>query len=331
MKKLFIVIIVIIVIAGGFLLLKKRKGISHQPEYQTIKVERGNIKVNVLSTGTIQPYTRVEVKSPISGRIDKIEVDEGDKVKVGDILTWISSEDRIALLDAAKSELEQAQKSKDEQAIKEARHSYEIADKSYKPTFLTTSVSGEVINRSCEPGQNVTTQSILFVISDRLVAGVQVDEVDIGKIRLGQSAKIVLDAFPDERIEGTVNKIARESRRVSDVIVYDVIVSPDNVPQHWASGMTAKVEFFIESKEGVLTIPRSAIKEQGGRKFVMVLPATERKNNPVPRGIEIGISDGKKVEVISGLTEGEEIILSSEEKTTSVSKGPRGMFMRGRR
>lgn len=304
MKKLWIGIIVVIVVLAGFFFMWKRKaGSLNQPRYETVKVERGNIEVKVLSTGTVQPYTRVEIRSPVRGRIDKVEVDEGDIVKEGNILAWISSEDRIALLDAARSTLETAQKEKDEETTKEAEMAYEVANKAYKPVPLTTSISGEVIKRSCEPGQNVSLESILFVLSDRLVAKVEVDEADIGKISLGEEAWVVLDAFPDERVKAKVTKISREGRIVSDVVIYDVVVNPLKVPPYWASGMTANVEFITERKSDILMIPKSAVKERGGRKFVMVLD-----EKPSPRRIETGITDGRMTEVTKGLREGETII-----------------------
>jgi len=284
---------------------------SAQPSYETARVERGNIEIKVLSTGTIEPYTRVEVSSSVSGRIDRVEVDEGDIVKEGDILAWISSEDRIALLDAARSGLESAQKKNDPEAIEEAEMAYEIADKAYKPVPLTNSISGEVINRSCEPGQNVSTQSILFVIADRLVATVQVDEADIGNIKLGQETWIVLDAFPDERLKGKVSKISREGTLVSDVVVYDVMVNPLKVPRHWASGMTANVEFIVEKKDSVLIIPKSAVKQGRGENFVVVL-----EEEPTPRKIETGLTDGRVVEVTEGLKEGQKVILSGIENNS---------------
>lgn len=312
MKKLFIGIIFVIIILAGFLYLRNRNAHnSGQPSYEMVKVERGNMEIKVLSTGIIQPYTRVEVSSSLSGRIDRVEVEEGDIVKEGDILAWISSEDRIALLDAARSGLESAQKENDPEAIKEAEMAYEIADKAYKPVPLTNSISGEVINRSCEPGQNVSTQSILFVISDRLVAKVEVDEADIGKIKVGQETWIVLDAFPDERLKGKVTKISREGRLVSDVVVYDVMVDPLKVPHHWASGMTANVEFVVAKKDSVLVIPKSAVKEREGKSFVMVL-----EEKPTPRKIETGITDGRMIEVTEGLMEGDTIILGGIENNS---------------
>ena len=312
MKKLLVGIVFVAIVVAGYFYWQKRNGDNPgQVSYETVRVERGNIEIKVLSTGTIQPYTRVEVSSSVSGRIDRVEVEEGDIVKEGDILAWISSEDRIALLDAARSALESAQKTNDPEAIKEAQMAYEIANKAYKPVPLTNSIAGEVINRSCEPGQNVSTQSILFVISDRLVAKVEVDEADIGKIKLGQETWIVLDAFPDERLKGKVTKISREGRLVSDVVIYDVMVDPLKVPRHWASGMTANVEFMVEKKDSILLIPKSTVTEMKGENFVMVL-----EDQPTPRRIETGITDGRVLEVTKGLKEGDTVILGGIENNS---------------
>ena len=331
MKKFIVGIIFIVIVLAGFFYLRNRNtSNSAQPKYETVGVERGNIEIKVLSTGTIEPYTRVEVSPSVSGRIDRVEVDEGNVVKEGDILAWISSEDRISLLDAARSGLESAQKENDPEALKEAEMAYEIANKAYKPVPLTNSISGEVINRSCEPGQNVSTQSVLFVIADRLVASVQVDEADIGKIKKGQNTWITLDAFPDERLKGRVTKISREGSLVSDVVEYEVMVEPLKVPRHWASGMTANVEFVVEKKDSVLVIPKTAVKENEGENFVMVFA-----DRPMPRRIKTGITDGKSIEVTEGLMEGDNVIVTGNTENTEKQKDnfrpPMGGMMRGPR
>jgi len=310
-KLLWIAAAVVAVIVIAFYILRIRNGDNGgRPLYETATAERGNIEVKVLSTGTIQPYTRVEVTSPVNGRIDRVEVDEGERVKEGDILAWISGEERVALLDAARSELEEAQKG-DQEMLEAARMAYEVAQRAYKLVPLTNSISGEVIDRSCEPGQNVSTQTVLFVISDRLVAGVEVDEADIGKIQPNQDARITLDAFPYESVEGKVTKVSREGKVVSNVVVYDVLVEPEDVPAHWSSGMTANVEFLIQSRNDILTIPKSAVREKDGGRFVLVLDG-----NPRPRPIEVGISDGKVVEITAGLKDGE-IVIMGEAETNS--------------
>jgi macrolide-specific efflux system membrane fusion protein len=304
MRKLFIgIVLVAIVLAGVWYFRKTKEDQTAQVTYSLARVEQGSIEIKVLATGTIEPYTRVEVSSSVSGRIDRVEVDEGDIVKEGDILAWISSEDRIALLDAARSGLESAQESNDQEAIREAQTAYQIADKAYKAVPLTNSISGEVISRSCEPGQNVSTATVLFVIADRLVATVEVDEVDIGKISRGQETQITLDAFPDEQFKGKVTKVSREGTLVSDVVVYDVMVDPLKVPRHWASGMTANVEFLVEKKDSILVIPKGAVTERGNQSFVTVM-----EDQPVTREIQTGITDGKMIEIIQGLKEGDRIV-----------------------
>lgn len=309
MKRARILIIAAIaILVTVFLIRKIRHDNSLQAGYETAVVERGDIEIKVLSTGTIQPYTRVEVNSSVNGRIDKVLVEEGETVEEGDVLAWISSEERTTLLNAARSKLLSAQSEGDKEAIADAQKAYEIAERAYKPVPLTNSMSGEVIARSCEPGQNVTTQNTLFVISDRLVANVEVDEVDVGKIKAGQSATITLDAFPDESVESKVAKISREGRLESDVVAYDVLVEPLSVPSVWSSGMTANVEFFIEKSQNTLLIPSGAVKEQQGRKFVIVL-----EERPVPRPVETGLSDGRRVEILSGLGQGENVVLTSLE------------------
>jgi len=324
MKKLCWIIIPVIIALAAFIYFREMSANgSQRPSFETAVVERGTIEVKVLSTGTIEPYTRVEVSSSVNGRIDRVEVDEGDMVKEGDILAWISSEDRIALLDAARSGLESAQERKDEEKIKQAKAASEIADKAYRPVPLTNSIRGEVINRSCEPGQNVSTQSVLFAIADRLVARVQVDEADIGTIKPGQNARILLDAFPDERVEARVTKISREGAIVSGVVEYDVLVEPLGVPRRWASGMTANVEFIVERKDSILVIPKSALSEREGLNFVTVLAG-----GPELVKIEAGITDGKLVEVVGGLREGDRVVLGqTESKSESDTSRPRSMRM----
>jgi macrolide-specific efflux system membrane fusion protein len=326
MKKLWLVLIPLVVALTAFYYFRdKSANGSQQATFETVQVRRGNIEVKVLSTGTVEPHTRVEVGSPVNGRVEKVLVDEGDMVKEGDVLAWISSEDRIALLDAARSALESAREANDTEADREAKAGYEVADKAYRPVPLTNSIRGEVISRTCEPGQNVSTATPLFAIADRLVATVQVDEADIGKIRQGQRAWVVLDAFPDERVQAKVSKISREGKLVSDVVEYDVMVEALRVPAHWASGMTANVEFSVASKENVLVLPRSALVEEDGRQFVTVGAGA-----PVRRQIRTGITDGKTVEILDGLNEGDSVLLTkagSSGQSESDSRSTRRMPM----
>ncbi|MDD5530769.1 MAG: efflux RND transporter periplasmic adaptor subunit [bacterium] len=345
MKKIVIPgIVVLLIISVVLFSVKKHKAtLKQQQKDPTVQVSYGDIEVKVLSTGTIQPYTRVEVKPPVNGRLDKVEAQEGDKVYENKVLALLSSEERVAIITSAESDLSEAKKSGDNASIESAQKSYEMVKGFYKPVPINASISGEIIKRDCEPGQNVTTATVLFVISDKLVANVSVDEADIRNITIGYPAQIVLDAFPDQEITGKVVKISHESRLVSNVNIYDVMVVPDSIPEYWRSGMTANVNFIIQSKDNVLSLPISIVRERKGFKGAKKSAnqagkkqgqwagsnspkrdstGTHKRNNKyvlllengksVEREVQTGLSDGTNIEITGGLKEGDTVIFKTE-------------------
>jgi multidrug efflux pump subunit AcrA (membrane-fusion protein) len=138
------------------------------------------------------------------------------------------------------------------------------------------------------------------------VAGVEVDETDIGKIYVGQKAAATLDAFPEERINGEVVKISQEGRTVSNVVIYDVQVNAEAVPSNWSSGMTANVELLVHDLKDIVLLPVSAVRQTGMDKMVMLAG-----DKPRPQKIETGATDGKMIQVKSGLSEGDSVLVMS--------------------
>ena len=179
----------------------------------------GTIQTIISTTGTVQPQNRLEIKPPIDGRIENVLVQEGDRVKAGQTLALMSSTERAALLDAAKTQ---------------SKETLKYWEEAYKPTPLIAPINGEVIVREVEPGQTVTSSNAIIVLSDRLIVQAEVDETDIGKVKLGQSAVISLDAYPDTKVEARVDHIAYESETVNNVIIYYVDILPEHVPGYFA-------------------------------------------------------------------------------------------------
>ncbi|MGM0607390.1 MAG: efflux RND transporter periplasmic adaptor subunit [Candidatus Muiribacteriota bacterium] len=343
MKKIIVIILIAAIIFGGYRYYRYRKEAASAKEdsYLTHTVSRGNITIKVLSTGALKPFTRVSVTGGIRGRVEEVRAKEGDFVERGDILAVISGDERNSLLDAAKAQLETAYESENTSRIQNAREAFQIAENAYKTVSITSSIDGEIIQRSVEPGQNIDPNSELFVLADRLIAKVDVDEVDIAKIKKGLEAVIVLDAYPDERIRSEVSRIAREGRRISDVVVYGIDIEPESLPGHWAPGMTANVEFIIEQKKNILTVPRSALvqlprdgKSKGdNNKNKRGTPAGIRvleNDELVEKKIFTGITDGRMIEVISGLEEGDEVVTGTLVPGESLDddNSKRGMRMR---
>ena len=278
---------------GG--LKREGAGDGKEPQFQQVPVLRGDLKVTVQATGVVQPQNRLEIKPPISGRVEEVLVQEGEVVKKGKVLAWMSSTERAALLDAARTK-----------GAESLAHWEEI----YKPAPLIAPLDGTIIGRNVEPGQTVTAQDAVFVLSDRLIVLAQVDETDIGQVRLKQPASVTLDAYPDREIAAVVDQIAYEAKTINNVTIYEVDVLPAEVPEAMRSGMTANVTFVTEQKQGVLLVPSEAVRREQGR--ATVFTARTGGGPPETKPVETGATDGKMVEVTSGLGEGDTLLVRSK-------------------
>jgi len=245
----------------------------------------GTIGEKVATTAVVEPQNRLELKSSVPGRVERILAEEGQLVQKGEVLALISSTERAALLDAA---------------TLKGKGELDYWKGVYRETALIAPIDGQVIVRKIEPGQTVTTSDIVLVLSDRLIVDAEVDETDIGGIRIGQRAKIGLDAYPDIEIAGTVVHINYESELVSNVNIYHVEILPDTIPDVFRSGMSANVDIMTASKEQAMLLPSSAISTDGGRPTVMVRNSGSGKPEKV--AIQTGLKDESNTEILAGIS-----------------------------
>ena len=255
----------------------------------------GSIKSKITSTGTVQPKNRVEIRPTTDGRVEDILVNEGDHVKKGQILAWMSSQERASLLDAARAK-----------GSAELKYWQDV----YKPTPLIAPIDGEVIVRAVEPGQSVTVATAVLVLSDQLIVVATVDETDIGKVLVGQNSLAGLDAYPDVSARGKVDHISYESKTVNNVTTYEVDIIPEKVPSVFRSGMTANVTIFDKQKANVLVLPLEAVTVDNTGSYVSVDTGVPGK--PEKRKIETGLNDLSNIEIVSGITEAEKVIVTSK-------------------
>lgn len=294
---LFILVFIVIIVKN----VNCSKAVKEVTE--KIKPVRGNIQTYISTTGIVEPQNRVEIMPPISGRIEKILVREGDEVKTGQVLAWMSSTERAALLDAARPQGEEILK---------------YWEEAYKPTPLIAPIDGEVIVKEMKPGQTITPSVPVLVLADRLIVKAQVDETDIGIVKEGQSAVISLDAYPEIKVEGAVDHIAYESRILNNVTIYEVDILPESVPEVFRSGMSADVDIIENKKEKVLIVPIAAVQRDEEGAFVLVSQGRTKK--AIKRKVETGISDDKNIEIVSGLDADDEILIKSQDYKPSKSK-----------
>jgi membrane fusion protein, macrolide-specific efflux system len=285
------------------------------PLYREATVTRGDIEVAALATGVVKPRNRLEIKPPVAGRIEEVRVREGESVKRGTLLALMSSSERAALLDAASVK-----------GPAELKRWEEL----YRATPIYAPMAGTVIARNVEPGQTLTVQDAVLVMSDRLVVKAQVDETDIARVRTRQQARITLDAYPEQILPGVVGQVAFDATTVNNVITYEVDVLPERAPAFMRSGMTANVSFVVARKENTLIVPTEAIRQRDGRSQVL-LPPVEGKGEPRARDVQLGVSDGRRTEVLDGLALGDTVLVPQLGAGKSVTgTNPFGPNMRRR-
>jgi macrolide-specific efflux system membrane fusion protein len=290
-SKWFWIVVACVGAAGAWWYLRHRPA-EQAPALQEVRVERGTLRRTVLATGVVEPQNRVEIKPPIAGRIEDVLVREGETVRKGQILAWMSSSERAALLDAARAKGEA-----------ELAHWEEL----YRAAPLLAPLDGTIIARKVEPGQTVTAADAVLVLADRLIVQAQVDETDIGLVQLGQRAEIDVDAYTGKTVPARVDHIAYEATTVNNVTIYEVDVLPDQVPEFMRSGMTANVTLLVALRENVLVLPSEAVRRENGGATVQMAGPGGGPAAAVP--VTCGLEDGKKIEIVSGVSEGDTVLV----------------------
>lgn len=290
MKKIVYAFFVLTILIAIFFYYKKNK----QPlvNYNEFQIKKGSLTLSILATGTVQPKNRLEIKAPVAGRIEQVLIKEGSLVAKGQILAWMSSTERAAMLDAARA------KGDDE---------YKKWSELYLPTPVMAPIKGTIILKSVEPGQTFTNADAIFTMSDHLTVKALVDETDIAQIKLQSKANIILDAYPKENIEGHVDQLAFDATTTNNVTTYAIDVKPVFTPSYMRSGMTANITFYVEEKNAILLIPNEAFKVVEGKSFVL----KKNKPNPIQVTIKTGVSDGKFTEILEGLKENDIVLIQN--------------------
>jgi len=219
-------------------------------------------------------------------------------------------------------------------AVAQAEAALKTAVTNLGYTRIVSPVDGVVVSRNVDVGQTVAASfqtPTLFTIAQDLTKmqiDTNVDEADIGKVKLGQDVEFTVDAYPDTTFRGKVSQIRIAPISVQNVVTYDVVVLVDNKELKLMPGMTANVSVIVAEARGALKIPNAALRFRPvvpGRQVLEkgsgVWIAQDRKAVRVP--VKLGISDGSYTELVSGnLKEGEAVIVESA--SSAKSQAPSG-------
>jgi len=349
---------------------------------QTAKVAKGNVSTVITATGTIEATRQVEVGTQVSGVVEKIYVDYNSPVKAGQLIAELDKENLQELLSQARSAYDVALNQQhylqtifkrqkelfDAKAISQADYQeadynlatatgtvvQKLSDLKKAQTNLGyaniySPIDGVVLSKDVDEGQTVaasySTPTLFTIAQDlkRMQVEADVDEADIGNVKVGQRVVFTVDAFPDEEFAGQVTQVRLNSTVTSNVVTYTVIIKADNPDEKLKPGLTATVSIYTMELKDVLTLEAKALSFEPDAQLIQQYnaanggapqgdnsPAAEVKDNePLhdeytktvwvkdakglhAQEVTVGKSDGINYEIVSGLKAGDEVATTLE-------------------
>lgn len=308
MKKSYwitgIVVVVIAAIALWMLLGKKK---AAAVEWRTAKVEKGDIRVTVRASGTLNAVTTVQVGTQVSGIIKKIYVDFNSEVKEGQVIALLDTTLLVQTVEDARAalhrnEIQANQAKRDWERTKllfeqkvVAQADYDLALSTYETAetnatsakaalnraminlryaTIIAPISGVVVSRAVDVGQTVaasfSTPTMFTIANDLTKMQVQanIDEGDIGKIEVGQEVSFTVDAYPELTFSGTVRQVRLQPVTTQNVVNYTVIIDVPNPDLKLLPGMTANITVLVQEVKDVLKVPATALRFTPPQEYV---------------------------------------------------------------
>ncbi|MBD5179085.1 MAG: efflux RND transporter periplasmic adaptor subunit [Bacteroidales bacterium] len=344
-------------------------------ELETYTVAPTSLSEIVTATGTMESVTSVDVGTQVTGIISNLLVDFNDQVSKGQLIAEIDKTVLQSELQSADATLASAKASFDYAAanferdkalhseklisdyeFQTTRKDYEVARMAYEKaqadrvraaknlTYaeITSPIDGIVVSREVEVGQTVVSNmsvASLYVIADldhMQVVG-NVDEADIGQVKVGQSVSFTVDAYPDDTFSGTVTQVRISPTTTNNVVTYEVIVSTTNPDHKLIPGMTANLSIFTLQLDDAIAVPLKALKFEPmqaaeGSKLPEPKPLADRAENSVwvlrnnqlvETAVTLGMKNSVYQQITSGLQAGDKVALQYQEIKPDGNSGPK--------
>ncbi|MBR3110559.1 MAG: efflux RND transporter periplasmic adaptor subunit [Prevotella sp.] len=360
-KKGWIAIGVIAVILIAWFFLRGGKK-EEKITFETAKVENTSIHTSITATGTIEPVTSVTVGTQVSGIVSHLYVDYNSVVKKGQVIAELDRTNLISELNTSKANLSSAQSTaayeqanynryktlyekglvsadefesaqlsylKAKEQVNTSRESVQKAQTNLGYATITSPIDGVILSKSVEEGQTVAASfntPELFVIAQdltdmRVIA--DIDEADIGGVKEGQRVSFTVDAFPEDKFNGTVTQVRQEAKTESNVVTYEVVISAPNADLKLKPGLTANVTIFTMEKDNVLAVPAKALRFHPSEAALQEGESisdcegdhklwTKEGSVFTAHKVEVGTSNGVMTEITGGIAVGTEVLADFE-------------------
>ncbi|MCI6170624.1 efflux RND transporter periplasmic adaptor subunit [Selenomonas bovis] len=342
---------------GGWHYYTAQQAAKQAAAVETTPVIRMDIKSTVSATGTIRPVDSVEVSSKITARLKTVEVKENDEVKAGQVVATLDAKDYAAKRDQAQYKVTNTQAEYErirylysigadtEKQLEDAQMNYDTAvsalsqaESDASETNILAPMDGTVVGEPKTVGTMAVATSdnptVIMRIADLSTKKImaKVDETDIGSVKVGQSATFTVDAYTDKTFTARVTKISQtdtantwdtstssssaSTSSSAAVIYYYVTLEVDDPENLLLPAMTARVEINTADKPDALVVPISTLKTDANGSYVIVRNPDGSQEN---RYVQAGIYSDDYVEIVDGLSEGEEVVSTYTAKKSSSS------------
>ena len=298
-KILLVAIAILAVVAAAPWILRPRIGPNAPSNYQTLQVERGDLKKVVSANGTLNPVVLVNVGTQVSGIVKKLHVDFNDPVRAGQVLLELDPSLVNAQLQQSQANLESAIASL-ELARANAARTEELYAKEYVSrqehdqslqalraaeaavlasraqvardrtnvnyAVIRSPVNGVVVSRQVDEGQTVAasfqTPTLFSIAQDlsKMRILANVAEADIGSIKPEQKVSFTVDAFPDRTFQAKVAQVRLNPTTQQNVVTYTVVIDAENPDRLLIPGMTAYVAIVTAQRHNVVKVPNAALR-----------------------------------------------------------------------
>ncbi len=332
---LVIPIIILAVTASGC--SRKTSATTSNPEIpvKITTVQKGNLGEVYVTTGALEANQEVSVTPKVSGRVANIHVKMGDHVTANQVLVELEQDDyEIGLISAeaaykmTKENFERQKKLYAERLISPqefegAQTEFQIKEAAYKQaknqldnTKIRAPFSGQIGFSNATLGGMVSPGTPLLSVVDLSTVFVTVNLSDsyISQVKIGQTALISLSSFPEQTFNGRIAQIAPAADK--NLKTFPVKIALDNSSRRFKAGMLAEAKLNFNQRNDILKIPAEAIVDEVGTKAVYVV----EKDAARRRIITLGVTDGRMVEIVSGLAEKEFVVILGQNNLEDGSK-----------
>ncbi|MBI1912356.1 MAG: efflux RND transporter periplasmic adaptor subunit [Deltaproteobacteria bacterium] len=364
MKKWFAIVPIAAIVIGALIYLFTPSTKATDPsEIKTAKIEKGELRLEVVANGTVTPEIEVAVKSKAGGEITNFPFNEGDIIKKGQVIVKLDprterarANQAEANLLIAKAKLEKAKISQKDSEIKltrnkklfedgiisrqelddseitfeksrsdvklaeaeliQTKEALNEANERFDDTQIKAPFTGTILKKSVDVGQVISstlssasegTQIFSMANLDKIFVNAQVDEVDIGRVKVGQAADIAIDSIPNKIFEGRVERISPKGKIERTVTIFEVVIMiTDKDKGLLRPGMTSDVKILTELIKDVVLVPNEALKVKEKKTGVYTMKAGQ----PEFIQLKTGETDGIKTVVAEGIEPGTEVVTS---------------------